>query len=241
MTVPRRSPALVVSCEHASWRLPDGVDLGVTEALLQTQAGWDHGSLEIARLLAEAFAVPLHAGQYTRTWVDLNRPPTHPDVVPTRCYGLDVPGNAALGDAARAARIARDHAPYWAAVRADVETGLARAGACLHISSHSFSPALDPERRQFDVGVLYDPDAAFERVHAETLLVRLAAAGLSVRANQPYGGTGPALPTELRVALWPAHPYAGIEIETSHAVTETPGGCARVAAALIDAVAACLA
>jgi predicted N-formylglutamate amidohydrolase len=233
--------ALVVSCEHAAWALPAGVDLGVPAELLQTQAGWDHGALDIARALADRLGAPLHAGRYTRTWVDLNRPPTHPDVVPARCYGLDVPGNVALDDGARDARIARDHAPYWAAVRADVLAALARAGACLHLSSHSFSPDLDPARRQFDVGVLYDPAAAFERGLAEQMMATLAAAGLRVRANEPYGGTGPALTTELRRELWPASRYAGIELETSHAVTEAPGGTARVSAALIDAVAACLA
>lgn len=232
--------ALVVSCEHAAWALPSGADLGVPLELLQTQAGWDHGALDIARALADANAAPLHAGRYTRTWVDLNRPPAHPDVVPARCYGLDVPGNVGLDPAARAARIAADHAPYWAAVRADVLAGLARAGACLHLSSHTFSPALDPERRQFDVGVLYDPAASFERALAEQIMATMAAAGLSVRANQPYGGTGPALTTELRRELWPAQRYAGIELETSHAVTEAPGGCARVGAALVEAVRACL-
>jgi predicted N-formylglutamate amidohydrolase len=86
--------------------------------------------------------------------------------------------------------------------------------------------------RTFDCGVLYDPAHPFEAELAERMMFALRAAGLSVRANQPYSGVGPALCTELRIARAPAR-YAGIELETSHAVTHTPDGCARVAAAML--------
>ncbi len=227
---------LVLSCEHASCAVPAGVDLGVDAATLASQAGWDHGAYELAVGLGQAFGQPVHAGAYTRLYVDLNRAPDHPDVIPAVCYGAVVPGNRDLGDDERARRLAQVHAPYWAAVRADVVAALARQpGGCLHLSSHSFAPELDPPRRQFDVGVLYDPDAAFEAELAERLLVGLAAAGLRVRANQPYSGTGPALCTSLRREL--AHPrYAGIELEASHDLTRQPGGCARVIEALAPLV-----
>src|SRR5690606_13173927 len=95
-----------------------------------------------------------------------------------------------------------------------------------------FAPELDPDNRTFDVGVLYDPAHAFEADIAERLMFQLRGAGLDVRANQPYSGTGPAVCTSLREAL-AGKRYAGIELETSHAVTRATGGCARVAAAVI--------
>jgi len=101
-----------------------------------------------------------------------------------------------------------------------------------HFSSHTFSPELDPQNRTFDVGVLYDPTHPFEAELSERLMFQLRAAGLNVRANQPYTGTGPALCTSLREEL-AGKRYAGIELETSHAVTHTAGGCARVAAAVV--------
>jgi predicted N-formylglutamate amidohydrolase len=103
-------------------------------------------------------------------------------------------------------------------------------GQVLHFSSHSFDPALDPVQRTFEVGVLYDPGHALEAELAERMLFQLRRAGLDVRANQPYTGTGPAISTSLREEL--GAPYAGIQLETSHAVTHRPGGCARVAAAI---------
>ena len=221
---------LVLSCEHASWTLPPGVDLGVDDAALRGQASWDPGAFEIVAALGVDLDLSVHAGAFSRMWVDLNRPPDHPDVVPRVSYGEPVPGNTGLSTAERAARMAY-HAPYWAAVERDVRGRMQSIGACLHFSSHSFDPSLDPERRRFDLGVLYDPDHGFEAELAERLLFGLRAAGFSVRANQPYSGTIPTLCTSLRERLMPAR-YAGIELETSHAVARSPGGCARVAAAV---------
>ena len=99
------------------------------------------------------------------------------------------------------------------------------------------SPELEPERRAFDCGVLYDPAAPFEAALAERLQFGLRAHGLAVRANQPYKGTEPALVTSLRGELaGEGGGYAGIELETSHAVTRSAGGCARVAAAVVAVI-----
>ncbi len=196
-----------------------------------SQASWDHGAHDIAVQLSEALGIHLHAGLFSRMFVDLNRGPDHCDVVPRVSYGAMVPGNHELSAAARAERIAMFHAPYWAMVRQDVEARLHDHGRVLHFSSHTFSPELDPATRTFDVGVLYDPSHAFEAELAERLMFQLRGAGLDVRANQPYGGVGAAICTELRKQH--GAPYAGIQLETSHAVTERPGGCERVAAAIL--------
>jgi len=223
---------LVLSCEHASWQLPPGVELGVDPAVQSSQAGWDHGAFEIIEQLGEALGLAVHAGSFTRMFVDLNRPPGHHDVIPTNSYGATVPGNARLTAEDREARLALFHAPYWDAVRRDVAGRLHGGGSCLHLSSHTFAPELAPEQRQFDVGVLYDPTHAFEADLSERLMFQLRAAGLEVRANQPYTGVGPAICTSLRIEH-AGKPYAGIELETSHAVTHARGGCARIAAAVL--------
>lgn len=223
---------LVLSCEHASWQLPLDVDLGVTQDVRSSQAGWDHGAFEIAEQLGEALGLPVHAGTFTRMFVDLNRPADHADVIPRNSYGAVVPGNAHLSPGDRAARLALFHAPYWEAVRRDVAARLRDRGSVLHFSSHSFDPSLDPAARTFDVGVLYDPAHAFESELAERLMFQLRSAGLDVRANQPYSGVGSAICTTLR-GEFAGQRYAGIELETSHAVTFTHGGCTRIAKAVL--------
>lgn len=232
---PGRAIGLVLSCEHASWALPPGEHLGLGEDVLRSQASWDPGAFEIAARLGDAADLAVHAGAFSRMWVDLNRPPEHPDVIPRISYGALVPGNDDLSDAERARRLDAFHRPYWDAVRRDVQARLLDHGRCLLLSSHSFDPALDPERRTFDIGVLYDPARGFEAELAERLIFGLARANLSVRANQPYRGTGPGITTSLRDEL-PADRYAGIQLETSFAVSTRPGGCARIASALIPVV-----
>ena len=221
---------LVLSCEHASWTLPPGLDLGVPADVLRSQASWDHGAFDIATRLSEVVGLPVHAGAFSRMFVDLNRAADHPEVVPRVSYGAQVPGNAALTAGDRAARISGFHTPYWDAVRRDVSARLHDRGAVLHFSSHSFDPVLDPAQRTFEVGVLYDPGHPFEAELAERLLFRLRGAGLDVRANQPYTGVGPAICTSLRKEYGAR--YAGIQFETSQAVTYRRGGCARVAEAV---------
>ena len=117
-------------------------------------------------------------------------------------------------------------------MRRDVSARLHDRGACLHFSSHTFDPSLDPLQRTFEVGVLYDPAHEFEAELAERLMFQLRGAGIEVRANQPYSGLGPAICTSFR-AEFAGKRYAGIELETSHAVTHRADGCARIAAAVL--------
>jgi predicted N-formylglutamate amidohydrolase len=223
---------IVLSCEHASWTLPPGEDLGVTDEVLRSQASWDHGAYEIAARVGEALGLPVHSSAFSRMWIDLNRPADHPQVIPAVSYGAPVPANAGLTLGERVARIDQFHRPFWDAVRRDARGKILDRGQCLHLSSHSFAPELDPDKRVFDCGVLYDPSTRFEASLAERLQFGLRRAGLDVRANQPYRGTEAALVTSLRGEM-PAETYAGIEIETSHTLTRTAGGCAKVAAALV--------
>lgn len=222
---------VVLSCEHASWRLPPGEDLGLTEDELRGQASSDHGAYEIAARIGEEVGLLVHAAAFSRMWVDLNRPEDHPGVIPETSYGVPVPGNRALSSGDRTKRLDGFHRPYWEAVRRDCRARLRDPGTCLHLSSHSFAPELDPAARTYDCGVLYDPAHPLEARLAEQLQFGLRGAGLDVRANQPYKGTEAALVTSLRGELGAR--YAGIELETSHAVTRSEDGCRRVAAAVV--------
>ena len=160
----------------------------------------------------------MHAGAFTRMFVDLNRGPEHPDVVPTVSYGASVPGNAHLVDRRSRGAASRCFTRRTGTrCAATSPRGSYDRGEVLHFSSHSVrSGARSREQRTFEVGVLYDPAHAFEAALAERLLFQLRGAGLDVRANQPYSGVGPAICTSLRTELADQR-YAGIQLETSHA------------------------
>lgn len=207
---------LIFSCEHASHSLPPGVDLGLDEAALRSQASWDPGALSLSAALAARFGKHVFAGHYSRLWVDLNRNPVHPDVIPTTCYGLAVAANAGLADSDRARRLAQYHAPFRHAVETAVRACIEDEKRCVLVSWHSFAPEMFGELRPDPVGVLFDPRLAFEQNFAEGMLEAINKAGVSARPNYPYvgytdGGNG--LYCELRRRFGPEE-YAGIEVET---------------------------
>jgi predicted N-formylglutamate amidohydrolase len=226
---------LVLTCEHASNAVPPGVDLGVSAEVLASHCAWDHGTREIAVGLAARFGAPLHLGVWTRMYVDLNRFAHNPKVIPENAFGEPVPGNVGLSEAERKHRLDEVHAPWRAAAQASMAHMLAAHGRCVHLSVHSFTPRLGDEVRDYDMGILYDPDRPADVEAADILVKGLQRSGLSVRRNEPYLGTGDGLTTASRERFGAAW-YAGIEVETSHRVTEAPGGVDRVVAALISAL-----
>lgn len=201
---------LVLTVEHASARVPAGLWLGLPPAVVASHVGWDPGALPLGRALAAELGAALFAGQVSRLVVDLNRRAGHPEVVPRRAFGVAVPGNLGLSEAQRQARLARWHAPFRGAVARAVAQAVA-GGGCLHLSLHSFDPSLSADRAGLEVGVLFDPARAAEAAWCGALLDRLAAAGLSARANAPYAGTAEGHTTALREAH--ARGYLGVEIE----------------------------
>lgn len=220
----------LITCEHAS---PDSpIDLGVGPEVLHTHVSYDRGARTIATALAGQLDAPLHLGSYTRLLVDLNRAEENPAVIVASSYGIEIAANAALDERGRADRIARYHRPYREAAQADAQR-LAK-DFCLHLSIHSFEPALDPIGRAFDAGVLFDPARHPEAEIAARLAQNLSAR-YSVRLNEPYAGTPEGLTSWLRAQL-PAERYVGIEIEACYRWMDREGALEEFAADLARAV-----
>lgn len=199
----------LVSCEHAGNAVPDGLDLGVADAVLESHVAYDRGASGVAQALAPLLGAPLHLGMFTRLVVDLNRRAENHAVILEESYGVLIPGNV-LTEAGRAERIARWHKPYRDALARDA----ARLAStrCAHLAIHSFDAALDPMKRDFDVGVLFDPARHPEAELATRLVGSLTREGLSARPNEPYLGTPEGVPSWLRSSL-PPERYVGLEIE----------------------------
>jgi predicted N-formylglutamate amidohydrolase len=130
----------------------------------------------------------------------------------------------------------RWYRPFREAVRADLETVVARRGTVLHLSVHSFTPRLGGELRDYDVGILYDPARPAERAFAGAWRDALAEAGLTVRRNQPYRGNADGHTTSLR-RVFPDSRYQGIELELNQARLIED----RFPPAIVTTVLACLA
>ena len=171
---------LLLLCDHASNALPPG-GLGLEPALLSTHIAYDIGSAAATRALARAYGAPAVLGCWSRLLIDLNRGPDDPTLVMKLSDGSIIPGNEAVDAAEVARRIARFHAPYHAAIAAQLD----RIGPdAVLVSMHSFTPSWKGRPRRWEVGVLYDRD----RRLARPLMTRLADAGFTVGDNEPYSG-----------------------------------------------------
>tara|TARA_R110002072_G_scaffold162944_3_gene315274 strand:+ start:1287 stop:1982 length:696 start_codon:yes stop_codon:yes gene_type:complete len=202
---------LVLSCEHATFALPPGLDLGLGPEVLASHHGWDAGALDLARALAGTQRAPLIEAEVSRLVIDLNR--SAAKAVPQENFGLPIPGNLHLRPEEIERRLERYHRPYRAAVR-----DAARAQApCLHLSLHSFAKVLEGRTREVEVGVLFDPARPAEARASEGLLRALRTQGWDARPNDPYLGIDDGLTTWLRPQL-PDGSYAGIEIELSQSL-----------------------
>ena len=171
---------LLFLCDHASNALPEG-GLGLDPGLLATHIAYDIGAAAVTRALAAAYGAPALLGRWSRLLIDLNRGADDPTIVMKLSDGSIVPGNRDTDAAEVARRIAAWHAPYHAAIDAELD----RMGPhAVVISMHSFTPAWKGRQRPWDVGVLYDRDTRL----SAPLMIRLAEAGFSVGDNEPYTG-----------------------------------------------------
>lgn len=230
-----RRAHVLVTCEHASNRVPAELDgLGLPAAVLEKHVGWDPGAAFVARGLSQAMRVPLHLGSWSRLVVDLNRSPDHPRAIPRHLSGRRIRVNE-LDAKGRAARLARYWQPYRSAVERSVRTRIAKAGACLHLSIHSFVERLYGRERRLDFGLLYEPARPRERAFIDGLFPLLEQQGFVVRRNRPYFGNTDAFVTWLRTQH-PAEQYLGIEIEMNQRIARTPAGRRRLLAACKNAM-----
>ena len=199
---PKNDSVLMLTCEHASNKLPAAFKSAVPAEVLKTHRAYDIGALAVFRKLVK-FAKPefYSEGKYSRLFVDLNRTITN---------------KSAFSDFLRNNENAKAQATaYWNEYRAAIDK-FVKANAkkeIIHLGIHSFTPVLNGKVRNTDIGILYDPSRPQERAYANVIkaeIKRLYPA-MKVRFNYPYKGSSDGLTTTLRKKLGPR--YAGLEIE----------------------------
>lgn len=233
-----RSP-LVLLCEHASGALPPEHAAEAHPAdlpWLNTHWGVDLGAGPLTQALSAALGAPALLGVVSRLVCDLNRPEDHPELARREVEGHALGFNAALGaePAGHRARVERWHRPWHAA--ADALVGAHRRHARLLLSVHSFTPCYLGQRREVEVGVLYDdhePDAL--ALHA-ALQARWPGGAERVRLNEPWSGKAGLIYSPARHAQ--AHGLPTLELELRQDLLETPTQRAAVTAVVVAALGA---
>jgi predicted N-formylglutamate amidohydrolase len=183
---PANGPAgLIFLCDHAANALPEGYGtLGLAPELLTTHIAYDIGAAAVVRFLAARFAAPAILGRWSRLLIDLNRGEDDPTLVMKLSDGSIISGNRDAGPEEIARRISLFHAPYHAAVAAEIAAVAGQGRVPVLVSIHSFTPVWKGCRRIWEAGVLWHRDGRLAR----PLIARLAAAGFTVGDNEPYAG-----------------------------------------------------
>lgn len=200
--------SLLISCEHGGNRIPTRYRhlFRGYEALLQTHRGYDAGALTMARDLAGTFQARLIVATISRLLVDLNRSIGHP-----RLYSEATrPAPAGV----RREILDAYYLPYRNQVETHIANEVAQGRRVIHVSSHSYTPVLEGEVRNADIGLLYDPGRAPEArlCKAWQAALKARAPETRVRRNYPYSGKSDGFTAHLR-RQFAEDTYAGVELE----------------------------
>lgn len=207
---------LILTCEHASNKLPAAFKSAVPAEVLKTHRAYDIGALAVFRKLVKFAKPEFHCeGKYSRLFVDLNRTITNKSAFSDYYEALDK---------ATAAKTKAQATAYWQEYRAAIEKFVESAikpktraaksePEIVHLGIHSFTPELNGKVRNTDIGILYDPSRPKECELAQVIKAEIKRLHpeMKVRFNYPYKGTSDGLTTTLRKKFGPR--YAGLEIE----------------------------
>ncbi len=202
------SPSLLLTCEHGGNAIPQKYRnfFKNHSRLLNTHRGMDFGALKTSRNISKILAAPLIASQISRLLIDLNRSPNNKAIFSKVSRSFSKVEKLNL--------IKIYYIPHHIRVRAQVEKKTGRSNRLLHFAIHSFTPVLNGNRRNADIGILFDPKSPFEARVATELKSQLnqLSPTLKIRMNYPYKGTSDGLTKILRKCFGTKN-YSGIEIE----------------------------
>lgn len=199
---------IILSCEHGGNHVPKDYQklFSNRKSVLNTHRAWDKGALSLAKILSKKLSVPLVYSETTRLLVDLNRSLHHHHLFSEFTRHCDKQTKE---------KILHDYYhSYRRRVESLVDKSVKKNITVVHYSIHSFTPKLNGDIRNADIGLLYDPKRKKETYLCKRLQKYLQnlLPSLNIRRNYPYRGTADGLTTHLRRKFSQKN-YCGIEIE----------------------------
>ncbi|WP_423818921.1 N-formylglutamate amidohydrolase [Salinimicrobium sp. TIG7-5_MAKvit] len=199
---------LVLTCEHAGNEIPQEYEQLFSEAqeVLETHRGYDPGALDLFQELSP-LAVFRQEYMISRLLVEPNRSLGHPQ--------LFSEFTAQLQEAQKEQILEDFYIPYRTYIESRIGDLISAGKEIVHISVHTFTPELNGEVRNADIGLLFDSarksEVKFCERFEESLLQQNE--NLRVRFNYPYLGIDDGFTTYLRQKF--PQQYLGIELEVN--------------------------
>jgi len=199
---------LILTCEHAGNEIPQEYEKLFSEAqeVLETHRGYDPGALDLFKELSP-LAIFSQENMISRLLVEPNRSLGHPQ--------LFSEFTAQLQEAQKEQILEDFYIPYRTYIESRIGDLISAGKEIVHISVHTFTPELNREVRNADIGLLFDParksEVKFCERFEESLLQQDE--DLRVRFNYPYLGVDDGFTTYLRQKF--PQQYLGIELEVN--------------------------
>lgn len=200
---------VVLTCEHAGNQIPHAYsDLFKNgEKILASHQGLDIGAFQLAEYFSKYYPQFFYS-KVSRLFIELNRSIWHPQ--------LYSPFLQQLTEDEKKRILVNYYLPYRNQVMYALESLFDHGEQVLHLSIHTFTPELNGEVRNTDIGFLYDPRRKREKnfcklwkqtIYSQTRQFR-------VRYNYPYLGKADGFVTALR-KKYPEDQYIGMELEVN--------------------------
>jgi len=219
-------PILLV-CDHASCRFPKSLgDMGLDPFARRCHLAVDIGAGPLTEKLAASLGVTSVLAQYSRLVVDCNRELMDPGAFLQFGDGILVPGNRNIRQKEKDLRASELYEPYHEAVDEQVQRLRSVGPPPAFIAIHSFTPVMNGEARQWEMGVLWDTDTRLRGIFLEDF----TAAGYVVGDNEPYSGKAPQDFTIDHHAEEIGLPHIGIEIRQD--LIDDDSGVDKIAAVM---------
>jgi len=182
---PTGAAPVLLLCDHASRRIPRALgDLGLGDEDLARHIAWDIGAGDVTRRLAARLGAPAVLCSYSRLVIDCNRHLHDPGIIVEASDGTPVPGNHALGEGDRDARIEGIWRPYHQAIAQQLHG----RDAVTVLSIHSCTPQLrHGPARPWHIGICWETD---RRLATPVLAALRRRTDLVVGDNEPYALDG---------------------------------------------------
>ncbi|RIJ41748.1 N-formylglutamate amidohydrolase [Pontibacter oryzae] len=205
---------LILTCEHGGNTIPPDFKAHFEnqQEVLATHRGFDLGALDLFNQMQD-LADKAYYAETSRLLVELNRSLKHKD--------LFSEFTKPLPESERQKIIREYYQPYRQEVEGLVQDFVSAGRQVLHVSVHTFTPELNGEQRDADIGLLYDPKRHGEREFCRSWKkeLRRQDKNLLVRFNYPYLGIADGFPTYLR-KKFSEKQYLGIELEVNQKFVE---------------------
>lgn len=222
---------LLLTCEHASRRLPAGTRVTAAERqILTSHHGIDIGAWELTRELSSRLVATALGGRFSRLWIDLNRDEGDLELIRLEAEGVELGWNQGLTRRDRDSRIKAVHLRYHHAIDLQIRRLLDRNVRPVLLSVHSFTDRWNGRSRTFDCGVLYDRHGG----RARKLAAGLREGNLTVKYNAPYSGKLGMMYSIQRHGT--AHGLPCLELELNQNRIDSRAKVAAVAPAICRAV-----